>query len=270
MNHSFDTIREVHVSQLIVESFARDFVDTLEIDVAIVGAGPAGITAARLLGQQGLKVAIFERNLYVGGGMWGGGMLFPRIVIEESTRNLLEDVGVRLECLREGYLVGDSVEAITKCSVAALDAGARIWIGMFVEDIVVYDDNCVAGLVLNWGAVEQAGMHVDPLAISAKVVIDATGHDAHVCQTLLKKVPGARLKLPHGEITELPGERSMWAAQGEAQLVPNTVEVFPGLIVAGMAASNVAATPRMGAIFGGMLLSGQRAAELAVQIVRGL
>jgi thiamine thiazole synthase len=136
---------------------------------------------------------------------------------------------------------------------------------MVAEDVVVYEDKRVVGLVLNWDAVGQAGLHVDPLAISAKVVIDATGHDADVCRTVIRKIPGASLHSPDGGV---PGERSMWAARGESDLVPATVEVFPGLIVAGMAASNVAATPRMGAIFGGMFLSGQRAAELAMNLVR--
>ncbi|GAI12207.1 unnamed protein product, partial [marine sediment metagenome] len=50
----------------------------------------------------------------------------------------------------------------------------------------------------------------------------------------------------------------------------NTKEVYPGLIVAGMAANAVCGTPRMGAIFGGMLLSGKRAAEVALEILQQL
>jgi thiamine thiazole synthase len=60
----------------------------------------------------------------------------------------------------------------------------------------------------------------------------------------------------------------MWAEAGEAALVPNTREVYPGLIVAGMAANAVFGSPRMGAIFGGMFLSGRRAAQLAADVVR--
>ena len=43
--------------------------------------------------------------------------------------------------------------------------------------------------------------------------------------------------------------------------------VCPGLLVAGMAANAVFNAPRMGAIFGGMLLSGKKAAELAIKLV---
>jgi thiamine thiazole synthase len=50
-------------------------------------------------------------------------------------------------------------------------------------------------------------------------------------------------------------------------LIENTKEVYPGLMVAGMAANAVFGSPRMGAIFGGMLLSGKKAADIAAQIV---
>ena len=66
------------------------------------------------------------------------------------------------------------------------------------------------------------------------------------------------------------GERSMWAEVAEKKIVENTKEVFPSLIVAGMAANAVCGTPRMGPIFGGMLLSGKRAAEVAMEILQRL
>ena len=264
MQDPISPLDEATISQLIVESFAKDFVDTLRLDVAIVGAGPSGLTAARLLARDGLKVAVFERHLYVGGGMWAGGMLFPRIIVEEEARGLLDEVGVKLEKWQTGYLVADAVETVAKCTAAALEAGARIWVGVAVEDVVIREDNRVAGVVVNWQAVELAGLHVDPLAILAPVVIDATGHDAEICRTVVRKIPDARMDSPTGGV---PGESSMWAAVGEGVLVENTKEVYPGLVVAGMAANAVAAGPRMGAVFGGMFLSGQKAAEIAKQIV---
>ncbi|MBU4194293.1 MAG: ribose 1,5-bisphosphate isomerase, partial [Actinobacteria bacterium] len=49
----------------------------------------------------------------------------------------------------------------------------------------------------------------------------------------------------------------------------NTREVYPGMMVCGMAANTVFGSPRMGAIFGGMFLSGRKVAELAAGKVRG-
>jgi len=58
--------------------------DATETDVAIAGAGPAGMSAAYYLAKEGVKTAIFEQKLSVGGGMWGGGMMFSRIVVQDA------------------------------------------------------------------------------------------------------------------------------------------------------------------------------------------
>ena len=49
--------------------------------------------------------------------------------------------------------------------------------------------------------------------------------------------------------------------RAEELTIENTREVFPGLYVAGMAANATFGGPRMGPIFGGMLLSGVKAAR---------
>lgn len=266
MSLNADKLRfnELTITRGIVESFMQDFLDSLDLDVAVVGAGPSGLTAARLLAQEGLKVAVFERNLHIGGGIWGGGMLFPRIVIEEEAADLMSAVHVKLREWKDGTVIADAVEAATKMTAAAIDAGARIFVGIEVEDVVIDDDNRVCGVVINWGAVTAAKLHVDPLAVHAKVVIESTGHPCEVAEVLLAKVPGA--KLDTGESC-VPGESSMNAVQGEAALIANTREIYPGVIACGMAANAVSTSPRMGAIFGGMLLSGEIAAKIAREIV---
>jgi thiamine thiazole synthase len=122
----------------------------------------------------------------------------------------------------------------------------------------------ITGLVLNWTATSMAKLHVDPLAIRAKMVIDATGHDSEICRIVARKL-GAKLKTNTGEVI---GEKSMCADVGEKELVKNTREVYPGLMVTGMAANAVFGSPRMGAIFGGMLLSGKKAAEVTLKILQ--
>lgn len=265
MDASKLTFDERTITRGIVQSFMEDFLDAVDLDVAIAGAGPSGLTTARLLAQAGLKVAVFERNLHIGGGIWGGGMLFPRIVIEEEAAELMTEVGIRLRPWEENTYIADAVEAATKMTAAAIDAGARIFVGIEVEDVVIDDDLRVRGVVINWGAVSAAHLHVDPLAVHSKVVIEGTGHPCEVAEVLLRKVPGARLDT--GE-TCVPGEASMNAVAGEAALIDNTREIYPGVVVTGMSANAVSVSPRMGAIFGGMLLSGRRAAEIAAKIVR--
>ncbi len=60
----------------------------------------------------------------------------------------------------------------------------------------------------------------------------------------------------------------MWAEMAEGMIMENTREIYPGLVVSGMAANAVCGTHRMGPIFGGMLLSGKRAAEVSLQILQ--
>lgn len=159
----------------------------------------------------------------------------------------------------EGYYTADSVEAASKLIAAAIDAGARLFNTISVEDVVIREDR-VNGVVINSSAVEVAGLHVDPLAIRSKYVIDGTGHPAEVVHIVQRKA--GRLSTPSGVIE---GEKSMWAEMGENMTVENTMEVYPNLFVTGMCCNAVMGSPRMGPIFGGMLLSGKRVSELIIE-----
>jgi len=255
---------DITISRAITESFMRDFMGVMEVDVAIGGAGPAGMTAAYYLAKEGVKTAIFERQLRIGGGMPGGGMMFNRIVVQEEGRKVLDEFNVRTEEYEKGYYIADSLEATSTICSEAIRAGAKIFNLISIEDVMIREDDRVTGLVLNWSAVSLAGLHVDPLTVRAEVVIDATGHASEICRVVVNKI-GGRLSTKTGGVS---GEKPMWAEVGEREIVDNTREVYPGLIVAGMAANAVFGAPRMGPIFGGMLLSGKRAAEVALKILR--
>ena len=254
---------EVAISRAITQSFMKDFMEAMEVDVAIVGAGPSGLVAAYYLAKGGARVAVFERQLRVGGGMPGGGMMFNRIVLQEEGKRIMDDFGVRATEYEKGYYIADSLEAISTLCSMAIKAGAMIFNLISVEDVMIREEDRVTGLVINWSAVSWSKLHVDPLAIRAKLVIDASGHDTEVCHIVVRKI-GANLRTATGGVV---GEKSMWAEKGEKEKVENTKEVYPGLIVAGMAANAVFGSPRMGAIFGGMLISGKKAAELAQDII---
>ncbi|MDI6642732.1 MAG: sulfide-dependent adenosine diphosphate thiazole synthase [Candidatus Hodarchaeaceae archaeon] len=258
-------MEDTQITAAIVKRFMHDLLNSLELDVAVVGAGPSGITAARYLAKSKAKVAVFERELHVGGGMWGGGILFPRVVIQDPAKRILEEVGVELQPTNGGYYTADSVECVSKCTSAAIDAGARVLVGLAAEDVMIRGKRRIAGVVLNWGAVEAARLHVDPVGVAARVVIDATGHDASIARVVQRKIPGARFPTRTGGVV---GEQPMWADVGEREIIRNTREIYPGLVVTGMAANAVFGSPRMGPVFGGMLLSGKRAAEVALKLLR--
>ena len=251
---------EVTISRAIIERFLKKFDESLEVDCAVVGAGPAGLVAAYHLARDGYKVALFERKLSIGGGMWGGGMMFNEIVVQEEGKRILDEFGIRSELYQNGYYTADAVESVSTICSKTTQAGARIFNLMSVEDVVVREAR-VVGLVLNWTAVEMAGLHVDPLTIRSQYVIDATGHDTEVVKVIERKVDAALLT-PTGTIM---GEKSLWAEKAETSTLENTKEVFPGVFVAGMSANASFGAYRMGPIFGGMLLSGEKAAALIVE-----
>lgn len=211
------------------------------------------------MSKAGKKVVVFERKLSIGGGMWGGGMTFPFIVVQKSSKHILDEAQIKMKDEKDEYYSADSIEAITKLCSSAIDAGAHIFNSISVEDVLLKKKK-VNGFVINWSAVEIAGLHVDPISIRAKHCIDATGHAAEVCHIVKKKV--GPLNTPSGDLEK---ERSMCAEIGEKTVVENTKEVYPGLIVSGMGANAVYGSPRMGPIFGGMLLSGKKAAEIILK-----
>ncbi len=243
------------ISRAILASQMETLISYTEMDVAVVGGGPSGLAAAVFMAEKGLKVAVIEKKLSVGGGMWGGGMMFPRIVVQEEARRLLDRFDIRSCQYEEGYYVASSVEAVAKLTAAACDAGAEFLTLMTVEDVMVRRDGRLSGLVINWTPVEMAGLHVDPLTIGCRYAIDATGHDAVVARLVEKKSDAVRVK----------GEGFMWAHVAESNIISHTREIYPGLIVAGMAANAVSGEHRMGPVFGGMLLSGEHAASLVIR-----
>lgn len=254
-------IDDVMVSKTIFNRFAKEFPSYFEADVAIAGAGPAGLVAAKTLAAAGKKVVLFERKLSVGGGMWGGGMTFPVIVVQRQSKHILENVGINVSDEGNGYFSADSIESVAKLTSAAIDAGAKFFNAISVEDVLI-KGNTVNGFVINWSAIEAAGLHVDPLTIRASACVDATGHPAEVCHITRQKVRPATGPLSKKKAFV---EGSMSATTGEQSVVENTKEVYPGLYAAGMCANAVFGSHRMGPIFGGMLLSGEKVSDLILK-----
>jgi thiamine thiazole synthase len=250
---------ETIISRAIIESYSAKLLSCLDVDVEIVGGGPAGLAAAYYLARAGLKITVYERKLSVGGGMWGGAVMMNEIVFQEPARPIFEEFGVRMHQYADNYYTASSVECVAALTLGACRAGAEIMNLLSAEDVVLHN-NRVSGLVLNWSAVDIAGLHVDPIATRSRFVVDATGHDMSVVKVLAQKA-GVQLLTESGRAQ---GEKPMWADIGETQITNNTTEVYPGLYVAGMAANAVHGGYRMGAIFGGMVLSGQRVAQMII------
>lgn len=248
-------LNETEISRVIIDEATKDLLGNLNVDIAIAGAGPSGMVAAFYLAKKKHRVAIFERKLSTGGGIWGGGMLFPKIVVQADAKNVVDDFKIKVKKSGNFY-VANSVEVAAKLTAGAVDAGVQIFNGISVEDVLIRRDK-ICGIVINWSAVEIAKLHVDPLTVGARFTVDATGHAAELSHIVQSKV--GKLRTPSGKIE---GEKSMWADEAERLTIENTKEVYRGFFVAGMAANAVFGGPRMGPIFGGMFLSGLKTAVL--------
>ncbi|MBN2024740.1 MAG: thiazole biosynthesis protein [Pirellulales bacterium] len=246
-------LNEVEISKTIIDAYHRTLLDCLTSDVAIVGAGPSGLVAAHLLAKAGVKVTILEKRLSPGGGVWGGGMGMNVAVVQDEAVPLLREMGIRAKQGRDGLYAVDAVELGAGLCWNAVQAGATLLNLTIVEDVCVSQQR-VTGVVINRSLIAE-NLPVDPIVLSAKAVLDGTGHEAALVQALRKR------RLLTGDAAEC-GEGPMNAPLGERFVVDRAGEVFPGLWIAGMSVSATLGGPRMGPIFGGMLLSGQRVAAL--------
>ena len=253
---------ETEISRAIIETYHQDLSAHLESDVLVVGAGPSGLIAAWFLATHGAKVTVLEKRLAPGGGVWGGGMAMNVAVIQEEARPILEEIGVRTQPRANDLYVVHAMELASALCLKAIQAGAAVLNLTLAEDVCVRQRR-VTGIVANRTGVGGV-VPVDPLAFAAKAVLDTTGHEAVVVECLrwrgmLADSPEAAQRI----------EGPMDAAAGEAFVVENVAEVFPGLWVAGMSVCATFGGPRMGPIFGGMLLSGWRAAERIASALSG-
>jgi NADPH-dependent glutamate synthase beta subunit-like oxidoreductase len=81
--------------------------DKKEDKVAIVGSGPAGLTCAYYLAQEGYNVTIFEKAPVVGGMLTTGipSYRLPREIVEAEIQ-LIRDMGVSM---KTGVEVGKDI-----------------------------------------------------------------------------------------------------------------------------------------------------------------
>lgn len=253
----FSPVGEKEVTRAIVSEFAKQFEEYVESDCLIIGGGPSGLMAGKELAGRGVKVLIVERNNYLGGGFWIGGYLLNKVTVRGPAQEVLSELKIPFQEVTKGLYVTDGPHACSKLIASACDAGVKFANMTIFDDVVLREENRVAGAVINWtpiSALPREITCVDPVAMETKMVVDATGHDACVVK-----------KLEERGLVKTKGFGAMWVERSEDLVVEHTGEVHPGLVVTGMAVATVYGLPRMGPTFGAMLLSGKRGAAVVLE-----
>jgi len=265
---AFEPIKESIVSREMTTRYMTDMLDHAETDVVIIGAGSAGLSCAyELTKHPNIKVTIIEQNVAPGGGCWLGGQLFSAMVVRKPAHTLLDELEVPYDDKGDYVVVKHAALFMSSVLRASLIAeNTKLFNAVAVEDLLVRQEESgvrVRGVVTNWSLVTQnhdTQSCMDPQVIEAKVVVTATGHDGPMGATSAKRLEAIGA-LPAG----LPGMHAMDMNTAEDSVLHMTTEVVPGLIFAGMEVAEVRGCNRMGPTFGAMLMSGQKAASLAIK-----
>ena len=259
MGRIFASATEADVTRAIMDGFYSALRERVESDVIVVGAGPSGLVAAWKLAERGYRVTVVEQNNYLGGGLWLGGYFMNYVTVRSPAERILKELEVPFEEVKPGLYRAYGPLLAAKLIARALEAGAWVLNLTMLDDVIV-EDGRVRGVVVNWSPVRRLPRQitcVDPVGLRAKVGVDASGHDAVVARKLAERGLLKASKLG-----------PMNVGESEDLVVERTGEVYPGLVVAGIAVAEILGLPRMGPTFGAMLLSGEKAARVAEELLK--
>jgi thiamine thiazole synthase len=260
MEKIFADVSEKDITRAIASMFNETMAEYTDSDVIVIGAGPAGLTAARDLAKNKIRTLVIEQNNYIGGGYWVGGYMMNPVTVRAPAQKIWDELGVPYRKIIDGLYATWGPHACSKLIASTCDAGVRFLQLTKFDDVILKNRNRVAGVVVNWMPVSALPRNitcVDPVALESKIVIDASGHDCVAVKRLMDR-----------GYVKWKGMDPLWVEGSEDAVVSHTGEIFPGLIAAGMSVTETHGLPRMGPTFGSMLLSGRKAAEIALSKLR--
>ncbi|KAK6917336.1 hypothetical protein RJ641_018087 [Dillenia turbinata] len=259
----FDPIKESIVSREMTRRYMMDMITYADTDVIVVGAGSAGLSCAYELSKNpSVHVAIIEQSVSPGGGAWLGGQLFSAMVVRKPAHRFLDELGIEYD-EQENYVVIKHAALFTSTIMSKLLArpNVKLFNAVAAEDLIVKNER-VGGVVTNWALVSMnhdTQSCMDPNVMEAKVVVSSCGHDGPFGATGVKRLKSI------GMIDSVPGMKALDMNTAEDAIVRLTREIVPGMIVTGMEVAEIDGAPRMGPTFGAMMISGQKAAHLALR-----
>lgn len=118
---------EKYISDAYLDRMQIDIVESKNVDVAVIGAGPAGMTAAVLLAENGYRVTIFEEKSHIGGMLYYGIPEFrlPKTILQRY-KNKMQQMGVQI---RPNTVIGGSltIDDMFRDGYAAVFVATGTW-----------------------------------------------------------------------------------------------------------------------------------------------
>lgn len=262
-DYTFAPVKEAEVSREMTTRYMKDMYDFADTDVIIAGAGSAGLVAAYELSKHpNVKVALIEQSVAPGGGAWLGGQLFSAMIVRKPADAFLDELDIPYE-ETEHHVVIKHAALFTSTVMSKLlrAPNVKLFNATAIEDLIVKKGR-VSGVVTNWTLVtlnHGTQSCMDPNVMEGKVVISACGHDGPMGASGVKRLQNI------GMVEHVPGMGCLDMGTAEDAIVHGTKEIVPGMIVCGMEVAELEGAPRMGPTFGAMMISGQKAAHLALE-----
>ncbi|KAG9438995.1 hypothetical protein H6P81_019160 [Aristolochia fimbriata] len=259
----FEPIKESIVSREMTRRYMMDIIAHADTDVVVVGAGSAGLSCAYELSKNpNVRIAIIEQSVSPGGSAWIGGQLFSAMVVRKPAHFFLNELNISYE-EQDSYVVVKHAALFTSTIISKLLArpNVKLFNAVVVEDLIV-NGGRVGGVVMNW-AFASMNHEKQPClnsnVMEAKVVISSCGFGGPFGATGVKRLKSM------GMVSSVTEMKVLDMNSAEDAIVKHTKEIVPGMIVTGKEVTEIGGAPRLGPIFGAMMVSGQKAAHLALK-----
>ncbi|ETV66357.1 thiazole biosynthesis enzyme, variant 1 [Aphanomyces astaci] len=261
--YTFAPVKEAEVSREMTTRYMKDMYDFADSDVIIAGAGSAGLCAAYELSKHpNIRVAIIEQSVAPGGGAWLGGQLFSSMIVRKPAHHFLDELEIPYDTKGDHVVIKHAALFTSTIMSKVLKAdNIKLFNATAIEDLIIKKGK-VGGVVTNWTLVtlnHGTQSCMDPNVMEGKVLISACGHDGPMGASGVKRLQNI------GMVDHIPGMGCLDMGAAEDAIVKGTQEIVPGMIVCGMEVAELEGAPRMGPTFGGMMISGQKAAHLALE-----